>query len=121
MELKDSHDLSGVIKVAAGIAVIAIAVVVWQGQSEASAEGFWTELSRPDVTVDELEELRAKSLGSDLEPWAAYSLASRLYDEGDLQRARQIAEESGAGHPNHACAPWLAKLAAAAGTYPAGS
>ncbi len=121
MEIKDSHDLSGVLKVAAGIAVIAIVLVVWQAQAQATNEDFWAELARPDATVDDLEQLRARSRGTDLEPWVAYSLASRLYDDGDLSRARQIAEESGAAHPNHACAGWLANLAAAAGTYPPGS
>ena len=51
----------------------------------------------------------------------SYDLASRLFDEGDYGRAAQIAQESLAAHPDHACAGWLSKLAEAAGTYPAGS
>jgi hypothetical protein len=112
-------------RIGAAVVVLAIVAVVVQHQMQTSTSTSWQTLASAEAggsTVEALEDARAQAHDSPAGPWIDYQLAVKLFDrgeEGDFDRARQVAQEALARIPaDHATRPWLEDLIAAIGSYP---
>jgi hypothetical protein len=113
-------------RVAAAVVVLAIVAVIVQHQLQGAEQSAWQVLAdaqQQGLSVEALEDARARSRGSPAGPWIDYQLAMMLFDRGeagDFDRARQVAEESlGQIPPGHATVPWLEQLVEAISSYSA--
>ena len=103
------------------LAIIAMAYAATSEWRSSQNEEIWAALTEEAGSIDGLESLRARSRDTAVEPWASYALASELFsqggEEGNLQRSRQIAEESVAEYPDHTTTQWLRQLLLAVDSY----
>ncbi len=105
------------------VTLIAIGVVLWVESSEAATKERWSAFHRAaqsETSLEDLEDFRTESAGSELEPYVSLELALQLFERGDLdqvQRAAQVASEALAAHPGHEVAEQLEEIRDAASTY----
>ncbi|MCB9898048.1 MAG: hypothetical protein H6825_08595 [Planctomycetes bacterium] len=113
------------IKILLAASGVAVVFIVINAMHHASEDAAWTHLAmaRADGnSIEALETARDSAADTVAEPWISYFLAMQLYQAGEpdqLQRARQIASDLKAEHPDHALVPYLDRLIAAIDSYSA--
>jgi tetratricopeptide (TPR) repeat protein len=101
------------------VALAAVVIVVVQEQRAAAREAGWEALaaaSNAGNTIESLESAAQATKDTAAEPWAAFQLARKLYDQGgtaQFERARLVAQQALDRYPDHAAAAHLARIIAA--------
>lgn len=107
------------VKIIIIVALAAVAIVVVQQQRAAAREAGWEALAaaaNAGGTVEALESAAQAAKDTAAEPWVAFLLARKLYDDGgapQLERARLVAQQALDRYPEHAAAAHLARIIAA--------
>jgi hypothetical protein len=111
------------LKALIAVTVIAIIIVVYRSQSQADEQSGWAQYGAAEakgMSVEALESARDQAKGTSAEPWIAYELAMKLCTTGghsNLDRSKQIAQETLSNYPDHPVAEWLKKLVAVADSF----
>jgi hypothetical protein len=106
-----------------GAALIAVIVLFVRERREASRAAGWDALAtaeRANETPEALEIALQSAKDTPAEPWIAFALAERLYEQGgreNFDRAKSIALSTLERYADHPAAPCLRRVADAADSF----
>jgi hypothetical protein len=98
---------------AAVLAVIVLGIQAWRESAKAAGWDALAEADRKNDTPDALAEALRLAKDTPAEPWVAFTLASRLYEQGghdNMDRAHTVAQQALDRYPEHPAAPSLKRV-----------